>query len=145
MTRFQRKLSWNVDLGGMRLRDPSCDGCLAGRAVVGPGAALAFGEERVALFAFVDNTIEVAPSMVGPMGAVRLGGGPSGGFRIRLHNRAVLLARGALHYFPWQSSGLVWSSDARIRWNFIGPFALDLGATAYIDGAEARTSVMAYY
>ena len=126
--RFDRKLSWKVDAGVVRLDDAGCRGtCYAGQLAMGTGATLASSEARVITFATIDAHLAAGPALDGIAGsALRAGFGPAAGFRLRLASRLVSLTTGELIWLPTQRPRATWEAKSILRLGLGSSFALSL-------------------
>ncbi|MEO8705577.1 MAG: DUF4105 domain-containing protein [Kofleriaceae bacterium] len=139
--RFDRKLSWKVDLGAVRLDDEGCQGryCYIGQLALGTGAAFASANARAIAFLTLDAHVGYGPSLDGLEGApFRLGAGPSGGLRFRLASRFVWLTTGELIWLPDQAPTTTWEAKTIFRFGVAKNFALS--AEGHIDAQAATGS-----
>ncbi len=147
INRFNRRMSWKVDLGAQRIYDRGCDGCLAAAASVGGGATKAWLDDRLALFAMFDSQVRWSPDLDGvAMTPIRLGVGPSAGMRLRLDPRLIMVLDAAAMWLPYrQAPEVSWHAGGTLRWSFTEQMALDLDARALQGQFQGRLSALLYY
>ncbi len=144
--RFDRKLSWKVDLGMIRLDDEGCDACQVGRLVVGTGAALATSGLGVIGFATMDLHLLSGPGLDGIEGIpLRAGAGPALGLRLRLAPRLVSLTTGELIWLPTQDPTFTWQARSILRLAMGPIFALNAEAQLDQERAIAQLSALVYF
>lgn len=126
--RFDRKLSWKVDVGLVRIADAGCAGaCYLGQLAVGTGTTLASSGGAAMVFATLDAHLASGPALDGIAGtAVRAGAGPAAGVRLRLADPLISLTTGELIWLPWQAPRATWQAKSILRWGVGGSLALSL-------------------
>lgn len=146
LDRFSRSMSWKLNAGAVRLRDSGCADCLATDLSVGSGVATSWLDDRVAVYAMVDNHLMWTPALDGIRGApVRFGIGPAGGLRLRLHQRLIAHVDGEWLWLPLQEPLATWSVGGTLRWGITRDLALDLALRADQAQLDGRVSAMLYY
>ena len=133
--RFDRKLSWKVDLGLTRITDGGCiaTGCVVGQLRIGTGAALASTSQRATIFLTVDALVQSGPHLQGiETIPLRAGAGPAGGVRFRLADGLVWLTTGELLWLPDQAPTFAWQAKSILRLGL--GHALALSAEGVIEG-----------
>jgi hypothetical protein len=142
--RFDRKVSWEARLGSER-RVEGCD-CLAFHVQLGGGAALAWLDDAVAVFALAQSHVWIAGPLDGirgsPFGA---GIGPSLGLRARLGRRAVALATAEWLWLPDQSPSTRLQAELTVRLQLTRELALDASGAAREGALSATGSTMLYF
>ena len=143
---FDRKLSWKVDAGVIRVSDAGCAGhCYLGRLAMGTGFTLASSEARVMAFATADVHLAGGPALDGIAGApVRAGIGPAAGLRVRLASQLVSLTTGELIWLPTQAPRTTWQARSVLRLG-LGSFALSLEGQLDRRAATAGLLTMLYF
>jgi hypothetical protein len=145
--RFDRHMSWKLDVGATRYADAGCeggDGCTAGKLQVGGGVA--FGTSWLTVFATADSLVAAGPELDGLRGSPwRLGIGPAGGLRLRFTPRLAWLFTGEWIWLPGQEPLAAWRGESNLRWGVGKDLAVD--ATAWIseDDAWARLGLFLYF
>lgn len=146
MDRFDQPLSWKMKAGAETLRDGGCAGCLAASFETGAGATLAFLDERLALFALADTSLQAAPHLQGLRGSpVRLGVGPSGGLRARLGDRLVVLGTASWHYLPLAATSTTYRLELGARIGFGRGFALGGQIVGTPLATEGSVAALGYF
>ncbi len=144
--RFNRSISWNVNVGAARIDDRGCPGCLAATLSFGGGVTRSWLDRRVAFYAMLDNHAMWAPDLDGiRASAVRLGLGPMAGLRVRLHQRLVTHLGGEWIWLPGQEPLAMWSAGGTLRWGITRDIALDLDVRTRQGLLDGRLSAMLYY
>lgn len=144
-TRFDRKLSWKVQVGLARILDEGCRSCTAATVDAGSGAAVATAGGLLGWF-LIGGRAQWSPDLDG-LGTTgnRLGVGPSAGARARLGSRLTALITGDLMWLPAQDPVATWAVDGTLRWHVAGPFALDLRTAWAREVAEGWATVLVYH
>ena len=144
--RFNRSISWNVNVGATRIDDRGCPGCLAATLSFGGGLSTSWLDQRVAFYAMLDNYAMWAPDLDGIRAApVRLGLGPMAGLRVRWHQRLVAHLGGEWIWLPGQEPLAMWSAGGTLRWGITRDLALDLDVRTRQGMLDGRLSAMLYY
>lgn len=144
--RFDLSPSWHADAGARTLVGEGCGECLAAKGEVGAGPALAFAGDALTIFAFVDTQLFASGALGGiAEGPVRLGVGPSGGVRWRLHPTFVALATGEWIWYPAQLDPTVWRVEAVLRWSYASDQALSLEGRAQRGERAAQVFALVYF
>ncbi|MCG8419587.1 MAG: DUF4105 domain-containing protein [Proteobacteria bacterium] len=144
--RFNRRISWKVDVGGTRIYDRGCDGCFVGVALVGGGIAKSLSGDRVALFTTLDTYFMAGPDLNGIEDApIRLGIGPAAGVRVRFTERLLTVVAGDWIWLPAQTPLAMWSASGTLRWAISRNFALDVSARTIRRTYDGRLAAMFYY
>lgn len=146
MDRFNPKFSWNVDFTVSTVEDAGCDECTGPRLAGGFGAALAFWDEAVTVFAFSQLLMRFAPGLDG-MGGIplRAGLGPAAGLRVRWRGSLVTFVSGHWIWLPGQDPLATWQSEVTTRWAFTRDVALGLEGRLGPAGAEAQLATLVYF
>ena len=144
--RFDRKSSWELDVGATTIRDAACDRCLMAHAAGGAGLTFAFAGERLALFALGYGNFGWAPNIEGMGGShLRLGVGPAGGLRVRVSEGVVLLGRAHWLWLPGQAPATTYRVDAQLRAQVFSALALGVEARLAPNGVEAQALAYTYF
>ena len=148
--RFDRKLSFHIDAGMLRLEDPGCTtkagDCYAGRLSLGSGVTLASERARLITFAFLDLRILSGPGLEGIEGIhLRAGAGPSVGVRLRLADRLVSLTTGELIWLPDQRPKATWEARTILRLGLGKSFALSLEGTVDQYRGQGQLTSLLYF
>lgn len=145
--RFDRKLSWKVDAGVVRVADAGCAGyCYLGQIAMGTGFTLATSDARVMAFATADAHIAAGPALDGIRGTpIRAGFGPAGGLRLRLAPRLISLTTGELIWLPTQAPRTTWLARSILRLGLGGSLALDLEGQLDNRARAAGLMTMLYF
>lgn len=145
-SRFDRKSSWEFDVGATTIKDRACNACLMAHATGGAGLAFAVASNRLSIFALAYGSFGWAPDIEGLAGShLRLGIGPSGGVRLRLLPGAILLARARWLYLPAQSPESTYRLEAQLRVSIATGAALGLEGRMVPNGLEAQALAYAYF
>jgi hypothetical protein len=116
LTRFDRRPSWRARLGAETVRDAACAGCVAGLLDAGGGLAVSALDGAVDAAAFGDAELLGSPRLAGwDGGRLRVGLGPGGLVRLRLGDRAALLASGDWRWLPEARPRETFALDAALR------------------------------
>jgi hypothetical protein len=145
--RFDRKLSWKVDAGMVRVTDAGCAGyCYLGQLAMGTGFTLASSDARVMTFATLDVHLASGPALDGIEGLpIRAGLGPAAGLRLRLASRLVSLTTGEWIWLPTQAPRATWQARSILRLGLGGSFALNLEGQLDDRAATAGLMTMLYF
>ncbi|TMQ12483.1 MAG: DUF4105 domain-containing protein [Deltaproteobacteria bacterium] len=145
--RFDRKLSWKVDAGMIRVADAGCSGyCYLGQLAMGTGLTLATSDARVMTFATLDVHLAAGPALDGIAGSpIRAGLGPAGGLRLRLAPRLISLTTGELIWLPTQAPRATWLARSILRLGLATNIALDLEGQLDNRAATAGLMTMLYF
>lgn len=136
---YRTPLSFGLNVGAQRIRDAGCEGCLAGTLELAGGASVsAFG---IGALGFLLGEIQIMG--LGPIAGglfdlpLRLGIGPTGGFRLRFTDDLLLVARGRLKYLPGQEPTWSWEARGSLRWQCLHGVALGAEILAQPDSLSA--------
>jgi hypothetical protein len=144
--RFDRKSSWEFDVGATTIQDSACDKCLMAHAAGGAGLTFAFFDNRLALFALAYGNLGWAPNHEGLLGShMRVGVGPAGGVRLRLLPGAVLLGRAHWLWLPEQGIGSTYRIDTQLRVQLFAGLALGVEGQLVPNGFEAQALAFSYF
>jgi len=133
--RLERRVSWKVRAGAVRVTDAGCPGCVAGDFEVGGGPALLSRGGALAVAVTADAELRGAPGLRGLAGApLRPGVGPGGLVRLRAGDRVALLGTASWRWLPLASPRTTFQLGAVAR--------LHLGAVSL--SAEWRRTPIAY-
>jgi hypothetical protein len=144
--RFDRKSSWEFDVGATSIRDRACDRCLMAHAAGGAGLTFAIFDNRVALFALGYGNFGWAPNIEGLAGShLRMGIGPAGGLRVRISEGTVLLGRAHWLWLPGQAPSATYRIDAQLRVKLSSAVALGLESHFVPNGLEAQALAYTYF
>jgi Domain of unknown function (DUF4105) len=146
--RFDRKLSWKVDAGIVRLQDDGCQGryCYLGQLVFGTGPAFASANLRAIAFLTLDAHLGYGPSLDGIEGApFRAGFGPAAGLRLRLANPLVWLTTGELIWLPDQAPTTTWEAKTILRLGVAKNFALSAEGRLDAQALTGSFSTLLYF
>jgi hypothetical protein len=145
--RFDRKLSWKVDAGVIRIADAGCAGyCYLGQLAMGTGLTLATADARVIAFSTLDVRLASGPALDGIDGLpIRAGLGPAAGLRLRLAPRLISLTTGELIWLPTQAPRATWLARSILRLGLGQNVALDLEGQLDNRAATASLMTMLYF
>jgi hypothetical protein len=145
--RFDRKLSWKVDAGVVRIEDAGCAGyCYAAQVAFGSGFTLATASARALVFATLDAHVAAGPALDGIAGMpLRAGLGPAAGVRLRLAPRLVSLTTGELIWLPEQAPAATWEARSVLRFGVGRSAALSLEGVLDARAATASLVTMLYF
>lgn len=122
VTQFDRSLSWQVDVGGTRLRDSACRDCFVAFGELAGGFAAQLFSEALVVYGMLGGRIHT-PADGGYGDWLRVGVGPFGGLRLRFSDDLALVGRGHWLYQPWQDPDSTWAADGALRWQYTRDFA----------------------
>ncbi|QQR88622.1 MAG: DUF4105 domain-containing protein [Myxococcales bacterium] len=144
---YDFQLSWNVDAGATTVYRQGWQACLAANAEVGAGPAKAFFSDAVVLFLTMDTQILAGPNLMGlgDLHGVRIGAGPSAGYRLRFTQNLLWTALGKFRWFPTQQTPLAFSLVSNLRYAPFRQFALDLQGSVQNYGIEAKLGTLFYF
>jgi hypothetical protein len=145
---FDRHVSWEFRVGSQHLQDAGCipANCYAGRLELGGGTAFATASERFTVFMFANTQVWIGRGLDALLGSpVRLGIGPAGGFRLRLHPHLIALATGEWNWLPTQKGFATWSAFGTLRWSVVRDLAIDLQLRDEYEIASGTLSTMLYF
>jgi len=123
ITRFDKSLSWLVDLGVRRLADRGCRDCTTGFGQVGLGFTFAPFGSWLNVYTLANAHLELPAGRGALFDFVRLGVGPWGGLRISVSDRINILNVGAWSYLPGQHPKQTWLLDSALRVGYKRNFA----------------------
>lgn len=145
-SRFDRKSSWELDVGATTVRDNACSNCLMAHAAGGAGLTFAFFEQRLAVFALGYGQFGFAPNIEGLASShLRLGVGPAGGLRLRITEGVVMLARAHWLWLPGQSPYSTYRANAELRVRLWSAVALGVEGQLVPNGVEAQALAYTYF
>lgn len=144
---FDMSPSWAVRFGRTTLREPGCTPCGIFRATLASGFAQSWFEHRFSLWLFGDVTLLAGEALreLSDAPAVRLGGGPAGGLRLRLTPAATFMLNGAWRWFPWQTPQVIPEADAIIRWVPFDDWGIEGEAVLQGIGPSGWLRVLRYF
>jgi Domain of unknown function (DUF4105) len=145
-TRFDRKVSWELDVGATSIEDRACDRCLATQIAGGAGMTFALFDRALALWAMAHGAFLFGPDMEGLEGShVRLGIGPSGGVRLRFDPDLIALVTARWLWLPAQDPETTYDIGATLRWQAFTDFALGVEARRVPVGYEGLALTFVYF
>lgn len=145
-TRFDRKSSWEFDVGATTVRDKACNNCLMAQAAGGAGLTFAFFDNRLALFALGYGNLGWSPKLEGLATThFRAGIGPAGGLRLRITDGLILLTRAHWLWLPGQTPSSTYRANATLRISLFSALAIGLEAEAFPNGLEAQALAYTYF
>jgi hypothetical protein len=145
-TRFDRKISWEFDVGATTLEDDACDHCLAPHISGGAGMAFEVFDRGLTLFALARASAAWTPEIDGLADShFRLGIGPSGGLRIRLTEGIVLLGTAYWLWLPAQTPNNTFRIDAGLRVRAFDALAFGLEGRSTPNGLEGQLLSYTYF
>jgi len=145
-TRFDRKISWEFDVGATTLEDSACDQCLAAHISGGAGGAFELFDKGLTIFAMGRGSVAWTPEIDGLVDShFRVGVGPSGGMRIRLYEGLVLLGTAYWLWLPAQHPNQTFRVDAGLRLRTFDELAIGLEGRATPNGLEAQLLAYSYF
>ncbi|MET0287546.1 MAG: DUF4105 domain-containing protein [Polyangiales bacterium] len=149
MERFQKHVSFQVALGLMGVVESKTRTRTAGHALFGGGLARGFLGNALFLWAMADAQLLIglpfSDSERGDKTPLRIGAGPSGGLRARLHPRLILLGTGSYYWYPAQLPDARYQVDATLRWQFVRNLALSAEGRLHRYGLEAQGALFWYF
>jgi hypothetical protein len=146
--RFDRHISWQFRLGSQHLEDAGCipGNCYGGRVELGGGTAFSTEGDGLTFFFFANTQVWAARGLDALFGSpVRLGIGPAGGIRWRIHPHVVALATGEWNWLPMQKGFAVWSAIGTLRWSIVRDFAIDLQIRDEYETPAGALSTLLYF
>jgi hypothetical protein len=144
LTRFHLRPSWRVRFGAATVRDAGCTGCLAGQAELGAGFTKVVGPAD--LYAGADVAVEWSPRLAGiAEGPFRAGVGPGGLVRLRLTDRAALLADLRWRYLPGATPERTFDLRSALRLHLGRNLSVALEARRTPAADEATAAVLGYF
>jgi hypothetical protein len=145
--RFDRKLSWKVDAGLVRIQDAGCSGpCYLGQLALGTGFTVASSGSAAMMFATLDVHLASGPALDGIQGLpIRAGLGPAAGLRLRLAPQLISLTTGELIWLPTQAPRATWQARSILRLGLARTVALDLEGRLDDHAATAGLFTMLYF
>jgi hypothetical protein len=145
-TRFDRKMSWELDVGATSIEDRACDHCLATQIAGGAGLSFALWDRALAFWLMGHGAFLFGPGMEGLEGShVRLGIGPSGGLRVRLDPDLIALATGRWLWLPAQDPETTYELNATLRWQAFRDVALGIEGRRVPIGYEGQLLTFVYF
>ncbi len=149
MERFQKHISFQVALGLLGVVESKTRVQTAGNAQFGGGVARGFFHDALFLWAMADAQLLIglpfSDTERGDKVPFRIGAGPSGGIRARLHPRLLLLGTGSYYWFPAQLPDARYQVDATLRWQFVHNLALSAEGRLHRYGLEAQGALFWYF
>ena len=144
---FERRLSWHVEAGGVRVRDESCADCFAGNLTAGVGLARSLGDGAVTPYLIAGGAIQWAPSLDGWGSTGWRGGvGPRAGVRLRFRNDLLALIESEAVWLPSLDPRVTWSTRGSFRWHLSESFSVDLsGAATNSTDFDGRAALLHYF
>lgn len=144
--RFDRKVSWEFDVGATTLDDAACDRCLAAQVTGGTGLAFSVFDRALTLYALASGLVAWTPLIAGLADShVRLGLGPSGGLRLRLTRELLVLSTARWLWLPGQAPTSTFRIDTSLRWLALSELALGVEARWTPRGLESQALVYTYF
>lgn len=146
LSTFDHRISWKVQAGAVYVDDSGCHLCTAARISGGGGAALGTADGGVLAWAMTDVQAVSARGLDG-VGhePIRLGVGPSGGFRARLSADAAFLVTGEWIWLPAQPTLAAYQVAASLRWRFSDMVAVFATGDLVNAGLESQLGLFLYY
>jgi hypothetical protein len=145
-SRFDRKMSWEMDVGATTVADSACNRCLAAQLAGGAGLTWSLWDGAVSLATMAAGSLLWSPPMEGLLEShFRLGIGPLGHLRLRLTPRLVALLSARLLWLPAQRPARTYRVDATLRWQYVSDLALGLEARVVPNGLEGRFISFLYF
>ena len=149
LARFDRHISFQVAAGLLGVVESKSRTRTAGHFMVGGGLARSFARESVLLWALADAQLLVglpfSDDRVGEKLPIRIGAGPSGGLRFRLHPRLILLGSGSYYFYPVQLPDARYQVDGVLRWQLVKNFALSAEGRLHRYGVEGQGVLYSYF
>jgi hypothetical protein len=124
--RFDKSMSWLVDLGMRRITDRGCNGCITGFGQVAGGYTIAPFGNWLSVFALANATIDMPAGSDSLLNFARVGVGPWGGLRLGFAENITLLTLGSWSYLPGQTPWNTWGLDGAFRIGYKKDFALGI-------------------
>jgi hypothetical protein len=143
VTRFERSLSWALDVGMRRIHDRGCSDCATGFATVAGGYTLEPFGSFLDVYALAKIAVEM-PAGSGALGDfVRVGVGPWGGLRFRFTDQIAWLTLGSWSYLPGQTPWRTWRVESALRAGYRRNLAA--GIEARIQPEERMLQATSYF
>ncbi|MET0389648.1 MAG: DUF4105 domain-containing protein [Polyangiales bacterium] len=145
-SRFDRKLSWEFDVGATTVDDKHCSRCAIAHVSGGAGMAFALFDQALTFFVLGYASFGWAPELAGLLDShLRLGIGPSGGLRLRVAPGVIALGTARWLWLPGQSPQTTYRLDAELRVQVVGPLALGVIGRQAPQGLEAQALAYVYF
>lgn len=145
-SRFDRKMSWQFDVGATTIADRGCNHCLAAQVAGGSGAAFSLFDQALTIYGMAHGAVLWSPPLSGlEHSHVRLGIGPSGGLRVRLHRRLIALFNGRWLWLPAQAPKQTYRVDGTLRFQYLHDLALGVEARLTPEGVQAQALSFLYF
>ncbi len=145
-TRFDRKVSWELDVGASSIEDRACDRCLAAQIAGGAGMTFALFDRALAFWAMAHGAFLFGPDMEGLGGShVRLGIGPSGGLRLRFDPDLIALVTAKWLWLPAQDPETTHEISATLRWQAFTDVAFGVEGRRVPVGYEGLALAFVYF
>ncbi|HKU42022.1 MAG TPA: DUF4105 domain-containing protein [Polyangiales bacterium] len=145
-SRFDRKISWEFDLGGTTIDDAACDHCLMAHVSGGAGLAFDVFDKALTLYALGYGTFGWAPDIAGFYDSgLRMGVGPAGGLRVRLTKGLIALGTARWLWLPKQAPDSTYRIDAQLRLQPLRELSIGVEGRYTPNGIEAQGLAYAYF
>jgi Domain of unknown function (DUF4105) len=145
-TRFDRKISWEFDVGGTTIDDAACDHCLMAHVSGGAGLGFELFDRGLSVYAMGYGTFGWAPDIAGFYDSeLRMGIGPGGGMRIRLSEGLILLGTGRWLWLPKQEPNQTYRIDAQLRLRVLRELTLGVEGRYTPNGLEGQALAYTYF
>jgi Domain of unknown function (DUF4105) len=149
MERFKRHISFQLAAGLLGVLESKTRTQTAGHVLLGSGLARGVLHDALLVWAMADAQLLVglpfSDSARGERVPLRIGAGPSGGLRARLHPTLVLLGTASYYWYPAQLPDARYQLDATLRWEFARDFAVGAETRLHRYGLEAQGLLYAYF
>ncbi|HEY6877190.1 MAG TPA: hypothetical protein VI299_04185, partial [Polyangiales bacterium] len=147
--RFRRHISFQLTAGMLGVLESKTRVQSAGHVLLGGGIARGFFRDGLLLWAMGDAQLLIglpfSETDRGERVPFRIGVGPSGGLRARLHPRLMLLGTGSYYFYPEQLPDARYQVDATLRWEFLKDLAFSAEGRWHRYGLEAQGVLLKYF
>jgi hypothetical protein len=145
-TRFDRKMSWELDVGAAAVEDSACDRCLAAHIRGGAGLSFALLERALSFWLMGRGAFLYGPGFEGlEESHVRLGIGPSGGLRLRLTPELIALVTAYWLWLPAQQPETTYEVSGTLRWEALTDLAFGVEGRRVPVGYEGLLLTFVYF
>jgi len=147
ISRVRKLPSWQLSVGGTRLRHENCGSCFVGRLSGGTGLTLASSRRRAAIWGLASGLVIFGEDIEKFSRGVRARGGLGAavGARVRPIDALALVFDGRWHGFPGQAPGRLWHAQAAMRWWFHDSASLGVRVTRQSDAWVGSAGLFGYF
>lgn len=149
LTRFDRHISFQMAAGMLGVLESKTRTRTAGHFLLGGGLSKSLVRGALLVWAMADMQLLLglpfSHGNVGQQIPLRLGAGPSGGVRLRLHPKLILLGTGSYYFYPEQLPDVRYQVDGVLRWHLSKALALSAEGRMHRYGLEAQGVLFSYF